>query len=185
MAELGHFTDGVSRTWRIEINALTIRRCRLELQFAVERLPYDEALAARLEDPVLFMDLLECLTREQRERLQLSLEDFLRGFDNESVALGATKALLEAAILFIPPDRRSPILRAFGKTWSLQEQHNLRVAQQLNQLSDPQLESLIQTACGFTSMNAAASSDSVPTSPTPSENSTGRSGGATTGNTPD
>ena len=103
------FKDKDGRGWQVLIDVGQIELVRDVLQVDLYGLFSDEAKRL-FSDPVLLVDVLFVLCRNQAETRKMSDVDFGRSFDGDTLE-AAADALLEEVLNFFPSSRRR-VLRA-------------------------------------------------------------------------
>lgn len=103
------FKDTKGREWTIVVDVGQIKTVRDLVGVDLHSLFKDEAKRV-LSDPILLVDTLYALCRQQCAGRQMSDVDFGQSFDGD-VLEAAANALLDAVIDFFPQSRRT-ILRA-------------------------------------------------------------------------
>jgi hypothetical protein len=98
------FVDNAGRTWTVQIHVTAIKRVRALLD------GYDlyslvdgklEGLSSLLGDPILLVDVIYCLCKDEADKLGISDEDFGRGMAGASIER-AKQAFVEEYVDFFP-----------------------------------------------------------------------------------
>lgn len=134
------FTDKTGHAWTIELSAPVVRDVRDQLGINLTALDADpfSQLAA---DPVLLVDVLYVLCREEANKLGISSRDF--GMRLGSDLDKPTEAVLDAIVNFFPAGKRSVVRSAY-----LANQESMRRADEilLRKIQDPQNQNRVAEA---------------------------------------
>ena len=153
------FEDSKGRAWEVEINVTAIKRVKdllgVDLMDAL-----DGKLIERLAgDPVLLVDAVYCLCKDQADRESVSDEDFGRAMAGDAIER-ASEAFLEELVASFPQPRRGLLAKALGKLKTL-EATAIRMGEA--NLDSGDLERQLQEAMsGALSGNLPGSSASTP-----------------------
>ena len=116
---MAQFTDNAERTWQVALNVDAITQVReatdfdLLLFFAGDT-PTEQTILRLQRDPVLLVNVLYLVCKEQADALGVSDRDFGRAMAGDAIAHG-TEALLEAVVNFTPnPKDRERLRKARG-----------------------------------------------------------------------
>jgi hypothetical protein len=151
------FKDKEGREWTIDITVSAIKRVRSALQ--VNLLDIVEGqLLEELENPVLLVDVLYVLCREQCEARKISDEDFGRGMAGDAIDR-ATSAFLADLSDFFPSGKRQLLSQALEKVNKLR---GMALAQAAARLSSDELERRMEKLLSGTSTSWPANSESIP-----------------------
>jgi len=113
------FADNTGRTWEVCVNVHTVKAVRAVLdvdltqaiQIGDTEKNLNTSLIDRLtDDPILLVDVLYVICREQAERLNVSDVQFGESLAGQAIA-DATKALLDEIVDFFPDAGRRRIGR--------------------------------------------------------------------------
>lgn len=157
------FKDRTGRAWLIEVNVTAIKKVRalcdgLDLvnmiQFDGER-PNTAVLDRLSSDPVLLVDLIYVLCKDQADQDKITDEEFGRRMNGDAIE-AATTALLEEMIDFFPEAKRR-LLRlildqAEAMTQKMRETSDLI-------LKSPEFQEQLQNQLMKSSMNTPESSE--------------------------
>lgn len=108
------FNDSKGGEWEITLNVLQFKRCRDMIGFDLSRLTTlllpgggkgKDAMAEIVADPILFVDIVYCLCKDQIEKKNMTGEDFGRLFDGETIDAAINAFLDELANFFPEPGR--------------------------------------------------------------------------------
>ena len=108
------YKDTEGRVWTIAVNVSAVRRvralCGIDLASAVETSPDGKLSANTLSrlatDPVLLVDVLYALSKEEAEKRNVSDEDFGKAMAGDVLNLAVT-ALIEEIVDFFPNPQRA------------------------------------------------------------------------------
>jgi hypothetical protein len=127
------FSDKQGRDWLIEINIGQISRVRNLVKVDLYNLFGDEAKRL-FSDPVLLVDTLYVICRDQCKERQISDADFGGLFEGD-VLEAAANALLEAVLNFFPTSRQKILRATLTKSNELAEQMQAKALEQIARLS--------------------------------------------------
>ena len=157
------FQDNAGRSWTVTLNVWTVKKVRDLLQVDLLDLGGDEAkpgnglLYRLIADPVLLVDVLYVVCREQAEGANVTDEQFGRAMAGDAID-GATKAFLEELADFTPSPRdRARARKVIEATWKLID----RAQDVLDAKADGEIERAAEaalSALGSSSGNSPASS---------------------------
>ena len=144
------FTDNTGRTWIIAINVGTIKRvraiCGVDLANIITieagKTPKVDLLERLAADPVLLVDVLYAVCKEEADTRKVTDEDFGRSMAGDAIEL-ATVALLDEIIDFFPEAKR----RVFRKILDGARRFEIKSKKALAELlADPELDGKIDSA---------------------------------------
>lgn len=144
------FNDNMSRTWVLTVNVGTIKRvralCGIDLANIISiengKAPKVDLLEQLANDPVLLVDVLYAVCKEQADSKNVSDEDFGRAMAGDAIE-HATAALLDEIIDFFPEAKR----QVFSKILSATRRFQSKTKQALtDMLNDPALDNQIDEA---------------------------------------
>ena len=164
--KLPRFTDREGRFWDVDINVLTIGRVRKALDINLLELVLPEStLAEKLSDPVLIVNVLYVLCKDQADAASITDEQFGQSLTRDSIEDG-WEAVLEGVVNFSPRGVRPAyrkVLEKAQKVRTIQEAKALTMAEspEFDQMLNRALEKL-QTAASNTAGSLAESSASTP-----------------------
>ena len=117
------FTDTTGRKWAVEVNATTLKRVRGLLDINLLTVLEDECklLADLHSDPILLVDVLYVLCRDQAEKAGVSDEDFGRAMSGDVIEAGLAALLEELTSFFPKPQHRQVMGQALAKLRRIQE----------------------------------------------------------------
>lgn len=163
------FTDNTGRSWIVSINVGTIKRvralCEIDLANIIElepgRTPKVDLLERLAADPVLLVDVLYAVCKNEADNKNISDEEFGRAMAGDAIEL-ATSALLDEIIDFFPVAKR----QVFGKILSASRRFQARSKEALTELlNDPALDAKIDAELErltTSSGNSPESLESIP-----------------------
>ncbi len=176
------FKDAEGRLWEVDLNVAVLKRVRSILDVDLTRLlEEDEAEATLLErlctDPVLLVDVLYVVCREQAKAEGVSDEQFGCAMASDVIS-DAADALMDAIVVFTPdPRQRARLKRVREALTALEEKANEALDTQMEKaLSSGMLSDFVEETLGILLPNSPESAESVQT-PGPSQNSAGPPGG--------
>jgi hypothetical protein len=110
---MSKFKDNKNREWTILVDVPAIKALRSDLKLDI--MAQDQPIFDRLaEDPILLVDTLWVLCREQAAVKGVDEIDFARGLTGLAID-HATHSLMESIADFFPPQRRALMMKALGK----------------------------------------------------------------------
>ena len=144
------FTDNAGRTWVVSVTVGTIKRvralCGVDLANIITMEPGQTPKVDLLErlatDPVLLVDVLYAVCKDEADSKRVSDEEFGRGMTGDAIEL-ATSALLDEIIDFFPEAKRRVFAKILAATRRFQEKTKTELAKLL---SDPVLDGKIDAA---------------------------------------
>lgn len=144
------FSDNTGRTWIVNVNVGTIKRVRALCGVDIANIvsveadgkPKIELLERLASDPVLLVDVLYAVCKEEADSKNISDEDFGRAMAGDAIEL-ATAALLDEIIDFFPETKRRVFTKILAATRRFQEKTKETMAEFLN---DPALDNQIDAA---------------------------------------
>ncbi|OQA81990.1 MAG: hypothetical protein BWY31_03488 [Lentisphaerae bacterium ADurb.Bin242] len=163
------FTDNTGRAWTVAVNVGTIKRvralCGVDLAGIITMEPGMNPKADLLErlatDPVLLVDVLYAVCKEEADGKNISGEDFGRAMAGDAIEL-ATAVLLDEIIDFFPEAKR----KVFRKILDATRRFETRSKKALTDLlDDPALDGRIDEALAkwtTSSSNSPESPESIP-----------------------
>lgn len=144
------FTDNTGRTWVLTVNVGTIKRvralCGIDLANIISiengKAPKVDLLEQLANDPVLLVDVLYAICKEEADNNGVSDLDFGRAMAGDAIEF-ATTALLDEIIDFFPETKR----RVFRKILDATRRFENKTKQALTTLlTDPALDNQIDEA---------------------------------------
>lgn len=114
------FKDTAGRDWQVVVNVGQIERVRDLAKVDLYSLFGDEAKRL-FADPVLLVNTLYVMCREQADARKMSDVDFGQAFDGDVLEAGAN-ALLEEVLSFFPSSRRRILRATVDKSMELSQQ---------------------------------------------------------------
>ncbi len=152
------FSDNIGRSWIINVNVGTIKRvralCNVDLAniISIENgaVPKVDLLEKLASDPVLLVDVLYAICKEEADKLNISDEDFGRSMAGDSIE-HATTALLDEVIDFFPVAKRQVFQKILNATRRFQNKSKQALQTFLenpnfDQEVDSQLEKLMTSS---------------------------------------
>jgi hypothetical protein len=144
------FTDNVGRVWTVNVNVGTVKRvralCNVDIASIVtmetDGKPKIELLERLANDPVLLVDVLYAVCKEEADAKNVSDEEFGRAMAGDSIEK-ATAALLDEIIDFFPEAKRRVFAKILAATRRFQEKTKEELAKLLD---DPALDGKIDAA---------------------------------------
>ena len=112
------FTDNAGRVWTIAVNVAAVKRvralCGIDLASAIETSPDGGISASTLSrlatDPVLLVDVLYALAKDEAAGQGVSDEDFGRAMAGDALDMAVT-ALIDEIVDFFPNPKRAFLRR--------------------------------------------------------------------------
>lgn len=144
------FVDNTGRTWMLTVNVGTIKRvralCCIDLANIITmesgQTPKMELLERLATDPVLLVDVLYAVCKEEAEQKKVSDEEFGRAMAGDAIEY-ASSALLDEIIDFFPQAKR----QVFRKILDATRRFEAKNKAALNTLlTDPGLDRKIDDA---------------------------------------
>lgn len=128
------FTDNAGRTWTLVVNVGAIKRVRslcgvniLDIIKLDDDNKPDAGLLEQLSgDPVLLVDVLYAVCKEEADKMSVSDEDFGRAMSGDSID-SATRALLQEIVDFFPEAKRRVFQKVLAATWRFEEAANKKL----------------------------------------------------------
>jgi len=172
-----NFKDNAGRTWTVTLNVWAVKNVRDTLSVDLLDLggdaKDDNGLLYRLiADPVLLVDVLYVVCKDQADQANVTDEQFGRAMAGDAID-GATRAFLEELADFTPSPRdRARARKVIDATWKLidraQDVLDARADAELAKAADAALEALgaVSESQGDES-NRGSSSGSSPASSGP------------------
>ncbi len=122
------FCDNTGRSWLISVNVGTIKKvralCNVDLANIISiengEKPKIDLLEKLATDPVLLVDVLYAICKDEADKLGVSDEDFGRAMAGDSIEY-ATTALLDEVIDFFPEVKRQALKKILSVTRRFQE----------------------------------------------------------------
>ncbi len=148
------FEDNKKRTWHININIDSIKRVRKSVDVDLLDSIESTLMERLIGDPVVLIDTIYVLCKEQADEQDVSDEDFGKAMAGDAIE-DATTAFLAELSHFFPEPRRSLLLKAVEKL-----NHLMAVAVKagIAELDSPEMErKLIQNISGSLSGKSPAS----------------------------
>jgi len=169
-----NFKDNAGRTWTVTLNVWAVKNVRDALGVDLLDLGADakddNGLLYRLiADPVLLVDVLYVVCKDQADEANVTDEQFGRAMAGDAID-GATKAFLEELADFTPSPRdRARARKVIDATWKLidraQDVLDARADAELDRAAEAALLALSGaegSALGSSSGNSPASSEPTP-----------------------
>lgn len=153
------FKDSSGRDWVVEIDVNQVKRLRSELGLdLLEVLGGENQVFQRLaDDPVLLVDCLWVICREQAEDRSLTDVQFGKSLVGDSIEF-ATRALMGAITDFFPQGRRDAMKAVAAKVWETQD---LSQARALEMVKDPRVNEAIQRMLSKAQLKFASDLDNL------------------------
>ena len=168
------FQDNAGRSWTVTLNVWTVKKVRDVLSVDLLDLGGDPSTSLRagdepgngllyrlIADPVLLVDVLYVVCKEQADEAGVTDEQFGRAMAGDAID-GATRAFLEELADFTPSPRdRARARKVIEATWKLID----RAQDVLDAKADGDIERAAEaalSALGNSSGNSPASSASSP-----------------------
>lgn len=142
------FVDNSGRSWTLLININSVKKirafCNLDI---LELMVVDEkngttnmgVLERLSSDPVLLVDVLYVVCKDEAEKRGVSEEDFGAALSGDCIE-SATRQLLEEIVDFFPEAKRNMYRKALTAAYRFAEEQNKRLK---TLLDDPNLENNI------------------------------------------
>lgn len=130
------FKDNTGREWTLSLDGPTIREIRRDFDGLDLIDPKGETYLRLGDDPILTIDVLWTLCREQAQRVPITDVQFGRNLAGDGILEAATEALLKAILDFFPRHKRVAILAAWTKKQQIETEGMARVTARIN---DPAL----------------------------------------------
>lgn len=127
------FKDTQSREWKVEINLEQIKLVRSLAKVDLYNLFGDEAKRL-FADPVMLVDTLFVLCKQQASERNMTDIDFGRGFSGQ-VLEDAANALLEEVLNFFPQSRQKLMRAMTNKSMKLAEEMQTSAMDKIEKLS--------------------------------------------------
>lgn len=165
------FTDNTGRNWTLAVTVGTIKRvralCNVDLANIITiepgKNPQMDLLERLASDPVLLVDVLYAVCKEEADNRKVSDEEFGRSMAGDAIEL-ATAALLDEIIDFFPEAKR----RVFQKILSVTRRFEAKSKTALTELlNDPELDGKIDAALEALTISSTSSLESQESIPTP------------------
>ena len=160
------FRDTAGRSWNLALNVYAIKRVRDLLKVDLLDLGDDDKpekglLFRMIADPVLLVDLIYVICKEQADKDGISDEQFGQAMAGDAID-AATKAFLEELADFTPSPRdRARAKKVIEATWKLidraQDLLDAKAAREI-----PAAVEAALSALGNSSTNSPASSEPTP-----------------------
>jgi len=163
-----NFKDNADRTWTLTLNVYTVKKVRdlldvdlLDLSDSGDAKDGNSLLYRLIADPVLLVDVLYVVCKEQADGASVTDEQFGRAMAGDAID-AATRALLEELADFTPSPRdRARARKVIDATWKLidraQDVLDAKADGELARAADAALSAL-----GSSSGNSPASSEPTP-----------------------
>ncbi|MDD4818281.1 MAG: hypothetical protein PHI85_09960 [Victivallaceae bacterium] len=164
------FTDNNGRTWILHVTVGAIKRvralCGVDLAGIITVTdggkPQMELLERLASDPVLLVDVLYAVCREEADAKNISDEEFGRGMAGDAIEF-ATSALLDEIIDFFPEAKRRVFQKILSASRRFQEKSKEALTALLN---DPALDGKIDQALEALANSSANLPESPASTPT-------------------
>jgi hypothetical protein len=162
------FKDNAGRTWSLTLSVWTVKKVRDLLGVDLLDLGGEPASAQKpgllfrlIADPVLLVDVLYVVCKDQADGASVTDEQFGRAMGGDAID-AATKAFLEELADFTPSPRdRARARKVIATTWAMidraQDVLDVRAEKELPAAADALLKSL-----GSSSTSSPASSEPTP-----------------------
>ena len=165
------FTDNAGRTWVVSVTVGTIKRvralCGVDLANIITMEPGQTPKVDLLErlatDPVLLVDVLYAVCKDEADSKGVSDEEFGRGMAGDAIEL-ATSALLDEIIDFFPETKRKVFRKILSATRRFETKSKKALA---TLLEDPALDGKIDAALERLTESSSNSPESPESTPTP------------------
>jgi hypothetical protein len=165
---VGRITDKIGRTWDIEINVTTLSRVRKGLNLNLLELVLPEsALLEKLSDPILLVDVLYIVCKDQCDEKNVSDEDFGRQLTRDAIDEG-WDSILEGVVGFSPRGIRPAHQKVLEKARKFRTMQQQRVEATV---AAPEFEAMLDR-------EIEKSMNSLPSSPIESSTDAGSSEGS-------
>ncbi len=133
------FCDNTGRSWLVNVNVGTIKRvralCDVDLasiiSIEVGQKPKVDLLEQLASDPVLLVDVLYAVCKDEADKLNISDEDFGRAMAGDAIE-HATTALLDEVIDFFPEVKRQVFQKILTATRRFQNKSKQALTEVLN-----------------------------------------------------
>jgi len=148
------FQDSKGATWDVALNTTSIKRVKntlgIDLLDVVSK--SSSVLTTLQEDPMVLVDTLYVVCKEQADARGVSDEAFGCGFDGNAIE-AATEALIEGLINFFPPRRREILRKVLLKMTEAEEAAMEEVEKELDKMDAKEMArtAIQQSASGTTS----------------------------------
>ena len=164
------FNDNAGRTWSLTLNVWTVKKVRDLLGVDLLDLGGESASAQKpgllyrlIADPVLLVDVLYVVCKDQADGASVTDEQFGRAMGGDAID-AATKAFLEELADFTPSPRdRARARKVIATTWAMIE----KAQDVLDARAEKELPAAVETllaemsALGSSSTSSPASSDQI------------------------
>lgn len=128
------FHDSAGRSWTLSVNVGTIKRvralCNINLLDVIklnEKQEVDMALLEQLSsDPVLLVDVLYAVCKEDADKQNISDEDFGRAMAGDAIT-EATNALIQDLVDFFPETKRRILNKVLTASRRFEMEMNKRI----------------------------------------------------------
>lgn len=154
------FTDNRGREWVVDLNVTTAKTVRkLANVDLLKILEGDSELLARLAtDPILLVDVIYVLCKDQADKAGISDEEFGRAMAGDAID-GAARALQESLVLFprSPKDREN-LGRVMAATEAAMDQVRDRTTKELNTKLPSAIQEAVELAMSGDSSTSARGS---------------------------
>jgi hypothetical protein len=165
------FNDNAGRTWNLTLNVWTVKKVRDLLGVDLLDLGGESASAQKpgllfrlIADPVLLVDVLYVVCKDQADSASITDEQFGRAMGGDAID-AATKAFLEELADFTPSPRdRARARKVIATTWAMIE----KAQDVLDAKAEKELPAAVETllaemsALGNSSTSSPASSEQTP-----------------------
>lgn len=150
------FKDNAGRDWSVSVNVATLKRVRDLLNVDLLDMATLEKLSA---DPVLLVDVLYVICRDEAKAGDVTDEQFGVGLAGDSLD-AATTAMMEELVSFFPPRRRAILRKIIDRMRGLESKQLDLIEQRIDggELDRIVEESLARLNSGKTSTSSPASS---------------------------
>lgn len=159
------FADNAGRTWLVNVNVGTIKRvralCDIDLAGIITmeagKTPKMDLLEQLASDPVLLVDVLYAVCKDEADGKQISDEDFGRAMAGDCLEQAIT-ALLDEIIDFFPAAKRQVLQKILAASRRFETKTKLALETVLN---DPELDRKIDAELERLTVSSAGSPESA------------------------
>ena len=150
------FQDKNGRSWSLTVNVGTMKRvrslCGIDLFNIIEldknQNPKTDVLEKLTTDPILLVDVIYAVCKEEADKIGISDEDFGRSMCGDTIE-AATNALLDEIVDFFPAAKRQVYLKVLTASRRFKIAAEKQLAAILNDESlDKKLEMAMEKAFG-------------------------------------
>ena len=156
------FKDNKNRDWIIDINVDSIKQVRALVDVNLLDVISDNKLIARLQDPVLLVDVIYALCKDQADKANVTDREFGVAMRGDAID-AATQALLEDLTDFFPKGKREIMSKAMLKLNTLQGMMMAEANRRLDSNeAEERLQKLMQRSLSDSSTDLPESAASIP-----------------------